>query len=143
MLIILISATITILGCIYMKLYFSEKLFKQTKKATDIAMVAFASVIVFGVISLVLGIGAIGTNSKYYKESERIKWETKRSSLEQRIENWKNGDTSDTILWSDVQDYNCSLLHDQYWAKNKWTSWINCPVCKDFETIEIPTYSNN
>ena len=77
------------------------------------------------------------------EESEHIKWETKRNSLEQRIENWKNGDTSDATIWSDVQDYNVSLLHDQYWAKNKWTSWMNCPVCKDFEIIEIPTYTNN
>ena len=143
MLILLFSLGITILSCIYMGLYFNEKLFKQTNKTTNIAMIAFASVIVFGATSLVLGIGAIGVNSKHYKESERIEWETKRSSLERRIENWKNGDNSDVVLWSDVQDYNVSLLHDQYWVKNKWTSWMYCPVCKDFETIEIPTYTNN
>lgn len=143
MLIILISGIITFLGCIYMYLYFSEKLFKQTDRTTEIAMIVSMCLLVFGCTFLGCGIGALVVNSKQYKESERLKYKTKRNSLEQRIENWKNGDNSDATLWSDVQDYNVSLLHEQYWANSKWTSWMNCPVCKDFETIEIPTYSNN
>lgn len=126
-----------------MGIYFSEKLFKQTDRTTNIAIIVSVCLLIFGCTFLVCGIWAIGVNSEHYKESERIKWETKRNSLEQRIENWKNGDNSDATLRSDVQDYNVSLLHDQYWTENKWTSWMHCPVCEDFETIEIPTYTNN
>lgn len=94
----------------------------------------------------VLGIGicvpgCIAEQSNSMTQKYRNQWSAKYTGLEQRIENWENGDHTDATLWSDVQKYNDKLIDAKYWNNNIWVGWFNERACQEFYTIDIPTYA--
>lgn len=78
--------------------------------------------------------------SNFMTHQRQDQWSAKYTGLEQRIENWEDGDHTDAMLWSDVQKYNNDLIHAKYWNNNAWVGWLNERACQEFETIDIPAY---
>lgn len=95
-----------------------------------------------GVLGVAIcGPGCIAEQSNSMTQKYRNQWSAKYTGLEQRIENWENGDHTDATLWSDVQEYNDDLIDAKYWNNNVWVSWFNERACQEFHTIDIPTYA--
>lgn len=88
----------------------------------------------------ICGPACIAEQSNSMTQKYRNQWSAKYTGLEQRIENWENGDHTDATLWSDVQKYNDKLIDAKYWNNNAWVGWFNERACQEFHTIDIPTY---
>lgn len=102
---------------------------------------AFWVISLCGILSIgICGPGCIAEQSNSITQKYRNQWSAKYTGLEQRIENWKNGDHTDATLWSDVQKYNDKLIEAKYWNDNIWVNWFNERACQEFETIDISVY---
>lgn len=88
----------------------------------------------------ICGTGCMVEQSNSITQKYRDQWSAKYVGLEQRIENWENGDHTDATLWSDVQKYNDELIDAKYWNDNVWVNWFNERACQEFETFDIPSY---
>lgn len=96
---------------------------------------------VCGIIGIgICGPGCIAEQSNSMTQKYRDQWSAKYTGLEQRIENWENGDHTDATLWSDVQKYNDKLIDAKYWNDNVWVNWFNERACQEFDTIDISAY---
>lgn len=103
--------------------------------------ILFGTLGILGILATVICIPAcIIEQSNSMTQKYRDQWSAKYTGLEQRIENWENGDHTDATLWSDVQKYNNKLIDAKYWNDNIWVNWFNERACQEFDTIDIPSY---
>ena len=103
--------------------------------------IMFWTIGVTGMLATVIfGVGCMITQSSSMTQKYQNQWSAKYTGLEQRIENWEDGDHTDATLWSDVQKYNDDLIDAKYWNNNIWVNWFNERACQEFETIDIPAY---
>lgn len=113
----------------------------DTKEDLSIALWVLG---ICGILAIgMCGIGCMVEQSSSMTQKYRNQWSAKYTGLEQRIENWENGDHTDATLWSDVQKYNDKLIDAKYWNNNAWVGLFNERACQEFETFDIPEYKRN
>ena len=117
--------------------------YKLWNKKENLSMIFWIWGICGVIIIGICGPGCMAEQSNSMTQKYRDQWSSKYTGLEQRIENWENGDHTDATLWSDVQKYNDDLIdaaknNDQNGLLSSWLSdaYGVDAISFDFELIK-------